>query len=124
MAYPSKGLTRKFLLRMAPAESGIVRQTQEYMAARNVTLSENDTIRFLIQRAAVPDPLTIGQAESMCRMHLAACSDCTDDKPPACAAGVHLKAAYDRIYAQSTPASSAAAASAAAASAAARRVTT
>lgn len=93
MARPTKGYTRRITLRSTDLEPVIVRQKQEYLAAAGVTLSENDTINFLIQCAAVDLALTAEEAKAALVTHMNECEECDPTEPPRvrCAAGVHLR---------------------------------
>lgn len=99
MARPNKGYTRRITLRTWELEPTIVRQKQEYLAAAGVELSENDTINFLIQCAAVDLALTVDEAKQHLVDHMHRCEDCDPTEPPRvrCAAGVHLRDHWVRL---------------------------
>lgn len=100
MARPTKGYTRRITLRSTELEPTIVRRKQEYLAAAGVTLSENDTINFLIQCAAVDLALTADEAKTALRAHLDQCEECDPTEPPRirCAAGVYLRDHWARLH--------------------------
>lgn len=99
MGRPTKGYTRRITLRSTELEPAIVRAKQEYLAAAGVTLSENDTINFLIQCAAVDLAVTVDEAKAAIRAHLQECEDCDPTEPPRvrCAAGVYLRDHWARL---------------------------
>lgn len=96
----SKGLNRRFSLRMSDREKAIILTAQAIMAERGVKLCENDAINFLIQAGATPDPLTVTDAKAAIEQHWAVCPEgCSETPPPKCAIGVHLVRAYERVSA-------------------------
>lgn len=97
MSRPSKDLTRRVTLRTSELDHAIIRKVQKYHAGNGVTLSENDTIRFLIQCATLPPPITEPAARRAIEMHWQTCEQCTADGPPRCAAGVYLRDCYTRV---------------------------
>ncbi|NUT27698.1 MAG: hypothetical protein HOV84_17540 [Streptomyces sp.] len=62
-------------------------------------MSENDTINFLIQCAAVDLALTVQEAKADLQAHLRDCDDCDPTEPPRirCAAGVYLRDHWVRL---------------------------
>lgn len=99
MGRPTKGYTRRITLRSTDIEPAIVRDKQRYLAEAGVTLSENDTINFIIQCAAITLALTADEAKADLRAHLDHCDDCDPTEPPRirCAAGVHLRDHWARL---------------------------
>lgn len=93
----SKGLTRRFTLRLGPIENAIIAENRKRLAERDITLSENDTIRFLLQRTAVDVPLTPADARAAIEQHCADCPDCTPSERPRCPAGIYLADCYTRV---------------------------
>lgn len=97
MPRPSKGLTKRITLRMSALDDTIIKQTQQRLAEAGVTLSENDTILFLIQCATIPQPMTTQAARAAIESHWTHCTQCTEDAPPRCAAGLYLRDCYTLV---------------------------
>lgn len=91
MPRPSKGLTRRITLRTTDLEHAIVKKTQQHLEQSGVTLSENDTILFLIQCSTIPPIITVAAARKAIEAHWQMCEHCTPGEAPlGCAAGVYL----------------------------------
>ena len=93
----SKGLTGRITLRTSDEEKTIVGRVQEHMAQCGVTLSANDVILHLIRVAVAPHPLTLEEAMAAVVQHTGSCKTCVPERPPACAAGVHVRDQFVQV---------------------------
>lgn len=97
MPRPSKDLTRRITLRMTDADHRFIKRVQQYHAEAGIPLSENDTIRALIQQAAIAPSLTEPDARRAVELHWKVCDQCTPDGPPRCPIGLYLRDCYARV---------------------------
>jgi hypothetical protein len=104
---PSKGLTRKILLRMTEEERDLVAKVQTLYGYHGVEMSMNDTVRHLIRRAGIVLASTVEESYGAIRTHCETCPHCELDVTPdremdpkkfRCPEGLYLYRSYGRVW--------------------------